>query len=157
MTACQSSYPKFPGAQDTPDQTRALTSSGCPSASCRAAGKTSCVPHSLSLPLPPGFCRFGDRTPASRGLGKGGEELRNWEGGRAVSIRRKSLLPSKQPHRALQPPSGLCSFFLFTAPSRSSALTSTLYASGQCTAWGSGGPVLRGPRRPFWPRTASSK
>lgn len=55
MTACQGSYPKFPGAQDTPDQTRALTGSGCPSASCRAAGKTSCVPTPFPFPFPPVF------------------------------------------------------------------------------------------------------
>lgn len=80
LTACQGSYPKFPGAQDTPDQTRALTSSGCPSARCRAAGKTSCVPHSLSLPLSPPLLqvrrshssqsRFGEGWGGAAGLGR---------------------------------------------------------------------------------------
>lgn len=108
LSASQGPPLKFLGAQDTPGGTRVLTQGllrlpapgrvAALPARVAAAGNTSCAPRSLPLPS---FLRFlrQDRTPASRGVGKGGEELWSWAGGRAVSESRKPPFPSRRPHQ----------------------------------------------------------
>lgn len=116
-------------------------------------GRPSCASHSLSLLFFSRFSGCRERKPACRGLGKGGEELRTWEVGRAVSTRRKSLFfQGRSIGLSSLPPSERPSLFFIHCPSRFSALTYTLHVSGRCTApWGGPRPpeVARAPFGPI--------
>ena len=148
MSTCPGSHPKFPGAQDTPQGTRALTqgrlrlpeSARGAALPARLAGRPGrAAAHRTPFPFPPFPAFAGIKLPpAQPGLGElwgGAVEL-----GRAGSERRKPPFPSKPPSIVFSRP-----------PSGPSALTSFLYTSGQGTAPPGTLRAPEGPRAPFIP------
>lgn len=155
LSTCPGSHPKFPGARDTPQGTRALTqgrlrlpaSARGAALPARLAGRPGrAAAHRNPFPFPP-FPAFAGikRPPAQLELGEvwgGAVEL-----GRAGSERRKPPFPSKPPSilfSRLPPPRPLGPhlFLIHFWPGHSSP----------------GDPACpRGPPRPFYTHPAGSK